>query len=224
MNPLLHTPLTILEEFLLLAHDEKYDRFYPLARSTFDCAAAGAVLMDLALRHRIDNDLRHMFVIDPEPVNDDLLDPVLQLIALSPVLEPKSLTVWLRQIADEGEALREKALRRLEKRGILKREARKILWVFNAEHYPILHSSEVREVRQRLKDVILKEDILLPHDIMLITLAQACGLFRYMFDASVLKAATPRIEQVAKMDLIGQSVGKAVGEIETAMAMVSGFR
>ncbi len=175
MNLLLHPPLTVLEEFLLLAHDDKTSQFYPLIRSAFDCAAAGAVLMDLTQRNRIDNDLRNLFIIDPTPVGDDLLDPVLQGIALAPVLEPKPITYWLRQIADEGEALREKALRRLESRGILKREAKKILWVFTAERYPILHEKEVREVRQRLKGVLLKDDIPLPHDMMLTALAQACG-------------------------------------------------
>ena len=112
MNLLLHPPLTVLEEFLLLAHDDRAEQFYPFARSTFDCATAGAVLMDLTLRHRIDNDLRNLFVVDPEPTNDDLLDPVLQTMALAPVLASRPITYWLRQIADEGEPLREKALKR----------------------------------------------------------------------------------------------------------------
>ena len=34
----------------------------------------------------------------------------------------------------------------------------------------------------------------------------------------------PRIEQVARMDLIGQAVAKAVAEVETVIAMASGFR
>jgi golgi phosphoprotein 3 len=224
MNLLLHPPLTVLEEFLLLAHDDQSGQFYPLARSTFDCAAAGAVLMDLTLRNRVDNDLKNLFVVDPEPTNDDLLDPVLQVMTLAPVLEPKPIIYWLRQIADEGEALREKALRRLEARGILKREAKKILWVFTSEFYPILHENEVREVKQRLEGVILRDDIPLPHDMMLTALAQACGLFRHLIGGRALDAAMPRIERVAKMDLIGQAVAKAVSEIETAMAMASGFR
>jgi hypothetical protein len=224
MNLLLHPPLTVLEEFLLLAHDDRAGQFYPLPRSSFDCAAAGAVLMDLTLRHRIDNDLKNLFVVDVEPVNDDLLDPVLQILTLAPVLAPRPILYWLRQIADEGEALRERALRRLEARDILKREEKKVLWVFTAERYPILHENEVRDVKQRLKGVILGDDIPLPHDMMLTALAEACGLFRHLLRARELDAALPRIEAVAKMDLIGQAVARAVGEIETAMAMASGFR
>ncbi len=76
--------LTLLEEFLLLALDDHSGQLYPLARSTLDCAAAGAVLMDLTLRQRIDNDLRDMFLVDPNPTGDNILDPVLQLMRWPP--------------------------------------------------------------------------------------------------------------------------------------------
>jgi hypothetical protein len=127
-------------------------------------------------------------------------------------------------LAPEGKALREKAVRRLEGRGILKREAKKILWIFTADHYLIQNKADVLEVRQRLKDIILGDDIPLPRDMMLTALAQACGLFRYVLGGKALSAALPRINQVAGMDLIGQAVARAVGEIETTMAMASNFR
>jgi len=224
MTSSVHPPLTILEEFLLLALDDAAGQFYSLARSTLDCASAGAVLMDLTLRHRIDNDLKAMFVVDSTPTDDNLLDPVLQLMGLAPVIMPRPITEWLRQLADEGEALREKALRRLESRGILKREDKKILWVFGTRRYPILHDKEMREVKLRILGVILRDDIPEPHDIMLTALAQACGLFRHILSGHELAQATPRIEQVSRMDLIGQAVAKAVTEIEAAIAMASGFR
>src|ERR1700733_103787 len=133
----LHSPLTILEEFLLLALDDSTGQFYPLARSTFDCASAGAVLMDLTLRHRIDNDLRNMFVTDATPAGNPVLDPVLQLMALAPVLTPKPITYWLREIAGEGEGLRERALRQLEAKNILYGADANIRWVFGSRRYPL---------------------------------------------------------------------------------------
>lgn len=220
----LRPPLTILEEFLLLTHDDETAQFYPLARSTMDCAAAGAALMDLTLRHRVDNDLKHMFVVDAEPVDDELLDPVLQVMALAPVMEPRTIAYWLHHVAAEGEALRERALKRLEARGILKREEKKILWIFTAERYPILHEGDVRQIKQRMRSVILGDDIPLPHDMMLTALARACGLFDHILGSRELEAAQARIDLVARMDLIGQAVAQAVTEVETTMAMASGFR
>jgi Golgi phosphoprotein 3 len=223
----MHPPaptLTILEEFLLLALDDEAGQFYSLARSTLDCATAGAVLMDLTLRHRIDNDLKTMFVVNATPTGDDILDPILQIMAIAPVLTPNPITHWLQQFADEGEALREKALKRLEAHGVLRREDKKILWVFGQRRYPILNAKEIREVKLRILGVILSDDIPEAHDMMLTALAQACGLFRHILTGHELASALPRIEQVAGMDLISQAVAKAVTEIESAIAMASGFR
>jgi hypothetical protein len=217
-------PLTVLEEFLLLALDDLAGQFYPLARSTFDCATAGAALMDLTLRRRLDNDLKNIFVTDATPTGDDILDPVLQVMATAPLLSPKPITEALRQLADEGEALREKALKRLEARGILRREDKKILWVIGVRRYPMQHHEEQREAKLRILGVILREGIPEAHDIMLVALAQACGLFRHVLSGHELAVAQLRIDQIAQMDLIGQAVAKAVSEIETAIAMASGFR
>jgi golgi phosphoprotein 3 len=217
-------PLTILEEFLLLALDDGAAHFYPLARSTFDYTSAGAVLMDLTLRRRIDNDLRNIFLVDPTPLDNPILDPVLQLMALAPVLMPKPIAAWLHQLADQGEGLREQALRQLEAHDILKREDKKILWMFGTRRYPILHQKEPREAKLRVLDVVLRNDIPTAHDIMLVALTHACGLFRYILSDHELAGALRRIETVAQMDLIGQAVAKAVAEIETAIAMASGFR
>jgi Golgi phosphoprotein 3 len=217
-------PLTLLEEFLLLGLDDQSGQMHPLARSTLDCAAAGAVLMDLTLRNRIDNDLRDMFVVDGTPTGDALLDPVLQLMSLAPILTPNPIGHWLRQMAAEGEALREKALRRLEARGIIMRQDRKILWMFGTRRYPLIDDKEMREVKLRILGVVLVNDVPTPHDIMLTGLAEACGLFRYILSAHEADSATARISQVARMDLIGQAVAKGVTEIEAAIAMASGYR
>jgi Golgi phosphoprotein 3 len=217
-------PLTVLEEFLLLALDDETGDFYELPRSTLDCATAGAVLMDLMLRRRVDNDLRDMFVTDITPTGDDILDPVLQVMTIAPIMTPKAITYWLHHISAESEALREKALRRLEARGIVMREDKKILWMFGTRRYPIIHDQEVREVKLRILGVILSDEIPEPHDIMLTALSDACGLFRYLLNAHQFAHAAPRIAQVVRMDLIGQAVAKAVTEIEAAIAMASGFR
>jgi hypothetical protein len=217
-------PLTLLEEFLLLALDDQTGQLHPLAPSTLDCATAGAVLMDLTLRNRIDNDLRDMFVTDTTPTGDAMLDPVLQVMSLAPVLTPHPIAYWLRQLADEGEAYREKALRRLEERGIIRRQNRKILWVFGTRRYPLVNDKEMREVKLRILGVVLGDDIPSPHDVMLTGLAESCGLFRYILSEHEAATATARIAQVSHMDLIGQAVAKGVTDIESAIALASGYR
>jgi len=217
-------PLTLLEEFLLLALDDQTGQLYPLAPSALDCATAGAVLMDLTLRNRIDNDLRDMFVVDSTPTGDDILDSELQLMSLAPVLTPHPIAYWLRQFADEGVAFREKALRRLEARGIIHRQDRKILWMFGSRRYPLVNDKEMREVKLRILAVVLGNEIPSPHDTMLTGLAESCGLFRHILSPQEAGAASLRIAQIEKMDLIGQAVAKGVADIESAIAMATGYR
>ena len=173
-------PISLLEEFLLLAIDDDAGQFYSLSRSALDCATIGAILMDLSLRCRIDNDLKAMFVTDTMPTGDDILDSVLRTMALAPVLSPLPITHWLRQLVEEGTALRERGLRRLEARGIIRREDKKILWVFGTRRYPLINDREIREVKLRIMGVILKDDIPEAHDMMLTALAQTCGLFSHL--------------------------------------------
>jgi len=220
----INLPLTLLEEFILLALDDQSGKMHPLAPSTLDCATAGAVLMDLTLRNRIDNDLRDMFVTDSTPTGDDILDPVLSLMSLAPVLTPHPIAYWLRHFADEGASFREHALRRLEDRGIIKRQNMKILWVFGNRRYPLINEHEMREVKARIMGAVIGEEIPSPHDIMLTGLAESCGLFHYLLSKDDLEKAAARITQVSRMDLIGQAVAKGISDIDSAIAQASGYR
>ena len=82
----------------------------------------------------------------------------------------------------------------------------------------------MREVKLRILGVVLGDDIPSPHDIMLTGLAASCGIFSYILSAHEADIAAPRIEQVSRMDLIGQAVAKGVADIESAIAMASGYR
>jgi Golgi phosphoprotein 3 len=217
-------PLTLLEEFVLLALNDQTEQIYPLAPSTLDCATAGAVLMDLTLRNRVDNDLRDMFVVDSSPCGDDILDPILRMMALSPVLTPQPIGHWLRQLAEEASAYREKALRRLEARGIVKRQNFKILWVFGKRSYPLVNDKEMREVKLRILSVVLGDEVPAPRDVMLTALAESCDLFRHILSSEEMHSAATRIAQVARMDLIGQAVAKGVAEIDSVIAQAAGIR
>ena len=61
--------LTFTEETLLLLGD-KEGAFLPIRPDAFECALAGAVLMDLAFAERIDTDLEALVVVDPAPTGN----------------------------------------------------------------------------------------------------------------------------------------------------------
>ena len=66
--------LRFSEEMLLLLLDDKGREFADIPMLSFKYALAGAVLMDLTMESRIDTDENRLFVTDPTPLGDELLD------------------------------------------------------------------------------------------------------------------------------------------------------
>ena len=66
--------LTFAEEILLLALDDETGKIGHLGPQGLHYPLAGAVLMDLALRLKIDADLDKLVVVDPTPTGEALLD------------------------------------------------------------------------------------------------------------------------------------------------------
>ena len=104
-------------------------------------------------------------------------------------------------------------------RGILRREEDRFLWVFQSRRYPVVDGEAEREVKLRIMEVLFGNEIPDPRDIVLICLADSCGILRELLSARELERATQRIDEVRKLDLIGQAVSKAVWDIQSSIAL-----
>ena len=208
--------LRFAEEIMLLLLDDKGGRFIDTRSTSRECALAGAVLMDLALEGRIDTDPERLFMIDPAPLEDDLLDPTLARIAQS--VETHDPGHWVNQTVAYAGDIQERSLARLVERGILRREDDRFMWVFHERRYPIIDNKTVREVKLQIMGVLFSDEIPDARDIVIISLADACGIFGGILSGRELAGAAQRIAQVRKMDLIGREVSKAVRDIELSLA------
>jgi hypothetical protein len=86
--------LTLADEIVVLMLDDDTGSIKPGCASVANMAIAGGILMELALLGRIDTDLKSLFVVDPKPVDDELLDLALQKIAAEPKKRPSEW--WIR--------------------------------------------------------------------------------------------------------------------------------
>ncbi len=207
--------LRIVEEIILLLLRDDDGKFVPVSRLAMDRAIAGAVLMELAMEGRIDTDLEQLQLIDATPVGDELLDPTLANIAGG---EKGDARFWVEDTAQHANQIRESALARLVERGILERQDDHFLWVFKSRRYPMIDGKAEREVKLRIMGVLLSDEIPDPRDVIIIGLADVCGLFRQMLSRRELDQASGRIEQVRRLDLIGQAVSQAIHDIEVSIA------
>ena len=207
--------LRFAEEIMLLLLDDDGGEFVRVPEWSLQCALAGAVLMDLALENRIDTDLgtAHPGRFHPRRGRPARPDPrphrAGNRAARHPLLDPTHGPA--RQPYSRASA---RASRR--PRGILQRRDERLLWVFQSRRYPVVDGKADREVKLRIMAVLLSDEIPDPRDIVIVCLAEACGLFRELLSRRELEHATARIEQVRKLDLIGQAVSQAVWDIEVS--------
>ncbi len=207
--------LRFAEEIILLLLNDEDGSFARVPYWSLNYALSGGVLMDLALENRIDTDLDNLFIIDKTPTGDDLLDPTLAEIAGE---EQRDARFWVERTANRAEDVREKALERLMERGILEQREDRFLWVFKSRRYPTVEGETEREVKLRIMGVLFSDEIPSPHDIVIICLADACGIFEKLLSRQELERASERIEQVRKLDLIGQAMTQAIQDIELSVA------
>ena len=206
------------EVMLLLLHDEN-GRFERVPDWSLGYALGGGVLMDLALENRIDTDLDSLILIDDTPLGDSLLDPTLAEIAAAD--DKRDARFWIERTAGRADEIREKALSRLVHSGILEVQEDRFLWVFRSRRYPVVDGKAEREVKLRIMEVLFSDEIPDPRDVVIICLVDACALFRQLLSKRELDQSAKRIEQVTRLDLIGQAMSQAIRDIQLSIALLS---
>jgi MHS family proline/betaine transporter-like MFS transporter len=196
----------LIEEFLLLALEDEGGQFSRIPETSLHCGIAGAALMDLEIRGRIETGSESLWVADPSPTGLAHLDALLADIAAEPArLHPKE---WIARFMPRAHHLRSEALRSLCKRGILTQEEHLFLWVLQERRYPVEHGEERRECKRRILELLFNEEEPAHHDVALVALADACGMFEHILSASTLAEAAQRISQLRGMDLIGKEIAR----------------
>ena len=211
--------LRFVEELLILVEEEQ------VPNRTLRYALAGAVLMELALEHRIDTDLQALYLTDATPLDDGLLDPVLAEIAEGP--ESQSCEFWVRRIAEMGDCLHGQTLARLEAQGIMESDDGGLFGlafrVRQSRRYPtaVAEATE-QEIHTRIMDTLFNDDVIPPpRDIAIISLCQACDLFRQMLTAEEYDQVEGRIELITRLEQSARALTEAIRTMTVAEAVAS---
>lgn len=211
--------LTVPEEFLLLTLKDEDGGFVDIPLEYQRAGFVGAAIMELALQGRLDNDLNRVWVVDKTPTGDSSLDPL--LAKLSAPNFDSSAENLINQLIELGDQVREQALKRLCDKKILVETEGRLLWFLKTRRYPAIDGKEMREVKLRLLEVLLRDGLPDPRDVCLMSLAETCGIIRQIVPQSELKLARERIAKFSKMELIGQNVNHYIEIFERAMALAT---
>ncbi len=203
----------LTEEFLLLALEDEGGQFSRMPETSLHCGLAGAALMELEIRGRIETGGGGLFIVDPAPTGSAILDSLLADIAAEPQrLAPKE---WIARLMPRATQLRSDALQSLCDRGILAQEDHLYLWVLEERRYPVEHGEERLESKRRILELLFNEDTPSHHDIALVALADACGMLRHTLNPVTLAEASPRIDQLRSMDMIGAEIARTAAAMNT---------
>ncbi len=203
--------LTFTEKIILLLGDEE-GLFLPVKKHAFECALAGAVLMDLSFACRIDTDLQALVVTDPTPTGNPMLDRI--LLKISARTDITDTSTWIRTLATEdAAAIREQALNSLINRRILERRRTRFLWMFQSVCYPIVDEAPLYAIKSRI-EAVLSDDIPDPGDIALLCLADACQILPELISEWETRHTGSGLDLLRKMDLIGRELTSTITDIQ----------
>ncbi len=178
------------------------------------CAMTGAIIADLALAGRIDTDLEKLFVIDPSPIGDKLLDSVLADIVASS--EDNDTQYWVEYLAAHSDDIAENTLKRLFDKGIIDYTHGGFFTLSQdialSGVYPSQSEHSERAARIRTKELILGDEIPDPRDSILVSLLHSIDGLKHLLDPEDLKGRHERIELITDISLIGRTVAAAIKE------------
>ena len=216
--------LTMPEEIMLLMLDNATGRPIGLPAPAGDYAIATAILMQLSLDGRIDTDLERLMVTSQRPSGDPVMDEALTLITSSPGSGNRDSRHWIVELGRKSEHFRGMVLDRLVAKGVLRREEGRFLWVFPDRRYPKgpAGEAEVKEVRARLREVLLENEIPDPQDALLIGLARAAGLIPLILSAAEQAKVGARVDQVADLEELGRTLSSVTREVFAMMLAFAG--
>ncbi len=206
--------LTFAEEIYLLALDDVSGKIMVSSKNiVLDPALVGAILAELSFMGRIDSDAENVYVEDSTPAGNSLLDLVLNKFALA---QTDSFTIEhvLRVLMHDAVKFEELVLQELLDKGILKKVEEKICWFFSSRRYPVVDSKEIVDVETRLRNILTTGEIPDPRDVVLISLVDACDLFREILSPREYKRCEKRIAELAKMDMVASKIKGMIYQIQ----------
>jgi hypothetical protein len=207
--------LSMLEEIVLLAVNENTGELRSTREFGTAYALVGAVFFDLALARKIDTDEDEIRIIDTAPMGNKAVDTVLSQMSQRPDL--KTVRSWIEEIFLSRHDLEGAALQSLIDQAILRHEISKRLWIIDVERFPMVNQKPQQHVKIRLAQAILTDDIPETRDIMLVAIANHCGLLGYMLSDAQLENRKQRIAALSNLETISRKVTDAILNLDASV-------
>ncbi|MGA3013327.1 MAG: GPP34 family phosphoprotein [Bacteroidales bacterium] len=171
------TSLSFLEKIILLALDDK--GWFGNSENSIKFGIAGAILYELYKHERIEIKEGVVVIKNPAPLNDLLLDRVLEFIRS--VKKNRSIRSWIQRMVYKKMMIRKSLIRSLIAKQIIRKEEYSFFFVMYQYKYPVINSEIKKQVREEIFNRTVSEEKLNGHELMMISVMDSCKMFRKNF-------------------------------------------
>ena len=206
------------QDLILLALNPQTGKTRFSFYAALEYGLVGSLLLDLILQGKleIDNDNR---AIDANAGNtgDEFLDRHLNEVLASS--RPRTARFWVTRWRRRYRWFQPIVLQNLVDLGVLERQEQRILGLFPTQRYFLTDESIQREIVQQVRAAVLEGTGLDSRMAALISLMQASHLTDAVFRPEELPEARSRIKAIAREELVGQAVSKAIFTVQAAATL-----
>jgi Golgi phosphoprotein 3 len=133
--------------------------------------------------------------------------------------EVKTVRDWIEAIFRRGDDLEGAALASLVERGILRHEKSKRLWIVDVERFPLVDGRPQQHVKMRLTRAILGDQIPDTRDIMLLSIAEPCGLLGGLLTEMQMRVRAERISILCNLETISRKLADAIATLDVRVKL-----
>lgn len=207
--------LPLHESVLLLGlHDEKGHFVDQIGYINYSFAAA--VIMDLMLADKITIEEDRIHLKSHAKTGSRIQNEVIS--QLKKREKPRKVTTWIHHIAARSGKLIKLTIESLIKKNILRQEFRKILWIFKVKRYPAINMESENAIRERVREVVLKDAAPTEEELMLLKLIRAGQMEKELFpDKEEGKVAKSKIKELTEGHIMRKYLDQVIQELQAAM-------
>lgn len=199
--------LLLAEKILILALNSKKGDVNPEHENLLRFGLPAATLMDLCFLDRLTLKKEKLIIKDQKKTGMEPLDTVLNV--LQEEEKEKSLEYYVDTLATYYRELKQLTFESLIKKHILKKEKKKILWIFPVTKYKFEEIDHKIELIHHLQQTLVDEGHETDDSIALIAILNSCR----SIDLLLREGYNPKMEEIINEMIDEEHVGEVVSKL-----------
>jgi hypothetical protein len=208
--------LTLPEELLLVTMRDA-DNIYRGNHYSLSYSLVGAAIIELILLERLQFDAKkNLQVVNSLSTGDQILDEM--LVKLQNSKSTRSRRSYISSISMKMRSLKRRFMERLAKKGIVRKEERRILGIIPYTKFVLMDQSHAVSIRETFRNVLIKGQQPEERTSALIALLYSCRMLGYQFIKSERKQARKNAKELAKQNPVATAVTEQMAAVIAAVA------